>query len=187
MKKGQAAIERTSFATGGRKGQAAMEYLMTYGWAILVIVIVLAFLMFYLNSLTVPETCSFTEPGFSCDVKTPVIVSEADTNYVYVIFRLDNQQGQAVNVSGVLCTTKTRGDITKSEAYPVTGLRMVSGSSHEFGDKIYCKDDDGERVILGPNADFRGHLAIVYNYVDEVTGAPQRMAVATLTGTILEE
>ncbi len=175
-----------------RKGQAAMEYLMTYGWAMLVIVIVLAFLMYYLGSLKPPETCSFFEPGFSCDVKKPVMVSESDTNNVYVIFRLDNQQGQAVDIHGVLCTTKPRGDIRRDEAYDVTGLRMVSGSSHEFNatkreDRIYCLDDDGERVILGPNADFRGSLVIVYNYVNEVTGAPKRMATATLTGTVLEE
>ncbi len=172
-----------------KKGQAAMEYLMTYGWAILVIVIVLAFLMFYLNSLRPPETCSFFEPGFSCDVKKPVLVSETGTNDVYLIFRLDNQQGQAVDIKGVLCTTKSSGDISKGDAYDVTGLRMVSGSSHEFDttEKIYCLDDNNERVILAPNADFRGSLAIVYNYVNEVEGAPERMAVATLTGTVLEE
>jgi hypothetical protein len=188
-KKGQAAIERPSFAARHHKGQAAMEYLMTYGWAILVIVIVLAFLMYYLSSLRPPETCSFFEPGFSCDVKKPVIVSESGTNDVYVIFRLDNQQGQAVDIKGVLCTTKSRGDIDKDEAYNVTGLRMVSGSSHEFTatDRIYCLDDAGERVILAPNADFRGTLVVVYNYVAEVEGAPERMATATLTGTVLEE
>ncbi len=174
---------------GRKKGQAAMEYLMTYGWAILFIVIVLAILMYYLTQLRPPEACSFFDPGFSCDVKKPVIVSEEGTNYVYVIFRLDNQHGQAVDVHGVLCTTKSRGDISKSEAYNVTGLRMVSGSSHEFDatGRIYCLGDDGERVILGPNANFRGTLAVVYNYADEVTGAPQRMSTATLTGTVLEE
>jgi len=171
-----------------RKGQAAMEYLMTYGWAILFIVIVLAILMYYLGQLRPPETCSFFEPGFSCDVKKPVIVSEAGTNDVYVIFRLDNQHGQAVDIKGVLCTTKSRGDIRKDEAYAVSGLRLVSGSSHEFAtDKIYCIDDKGERVVLGSNANFKGTLAVVYNYVDEVTGAPERMATATLTGTVLEE
>ncbi|MCX6777790.1 MAG: hypothetical protein NT157_02800, partial [Candidatus Micrarchaeota archaeon] len=49
-----------------RKGQAAMEYLMTYGWAILVIVIVLAALL-YLGVFNVrpPEICTFS-PGITC-------------------------------------------------------------------------------------------------------------------------
>lgn len=46
---------------GMKKGQAAMEYLMTYGWAILVIVIVLAALL-YLGVFNIagrtPEICT---------------------------------------------------------------------------------------------------------------------------------
>ena len=31
----------------GKKGQAAMEFLMTYGWAILIVTIVVSFLNYY--------------------------------------------------------------------------------------------------------------------------------------------
>ena len=49
-----------------KKGQAAMEYLMTYGWAILVVLIALGAL-FYLGVFnpTVPSTCQIAAP-FSC-------------------------------------------------------------------------------------------------------------------------
>ncbi|NYZ77328.1 hypothetical protein H0O02_03360 [Candidatus Micrarchaeota archaeon] len=177
-----------------RKGQAAMEYLMTYGWAILVIVIVLAILAFYLPTLIkTPESCLFSQPGFSCDVKKPVIVSESGTNEVYVIMRLDNQQAQGIIVKGIICTTAAAAEIDKSKAYAITGLPPVpSGGNVEFtstllGQKVYCIDDKtpANRVVAVPNADFRGTIGILYSYVNEVEGAPDRLATATLTGTVL--
>lgn len=49
-----------------QRGQSAMEYLMTYGWAILVIVLVLA-VLFYLGVFTppTPTICSAPAP-FHC-------------------------------------------------------------------------------------------------------------------------
>ncbi|NYZ78872.1 hypothetical protein H0N99_01875, partial [Candidatus Micrarchaeota archaeon] len=49
-----------------RKGQTAMEYLMTYGWAILIIMVVLA-VLFYLGVLNppIPEQCVFPA-GITC-------------------------------------------------------------------------------------------------------------------------
>ena len=187
-KKRQAAIERTSFAAGSRKGQAAMEYLMTYGWAFLVIVIVLAILAFYLPTLLrAPESCLFSQPGFSCDVQKPVIVSETGTNLVYVIFRLDNQQGQEVNITRVRCTMEAEGNIQKSDEDKITPSESIpSGGSEEF--KEYCYDSTGASgLTMGPNSNFRGTIAIWYRYKAEVTGAPERMATATIGGTVLEQ
>ena len=51
-----------------RKGQAAMEFLMTYGWALLVVLIVIAALAFFglLNpSRYLPEKCTLG-PGLTC-------------------------------------------------------------------------------------------------------------------------
>ena len=52
-----------------RKGQAAMEFLMTYGWAILVVLIAIGALAYFgvLNpSKFLPESCTIG-PGFSCE------------------------------------------------------------------------------------------------------------------------
>ena len=44
--KAQTAIELPSGATAGRlKAQAAMEYLVTYGWALLILFVVVAYLL----------------------------------------------------------------------------------------------------------------------------------------------
>ncbi|RLG19397.1 hypothetical protein DRN67_02770 [Candidatus Micrarchaeota archaeon] len=51
------------------RGQAAIEYLSTYGWAILVIVLVLAALMWlgiFDTQSRIPESCSF-EAGINCE------------------------------------------------------------------------------------------------------------------------
>ena len=50
------------------RGQAAMEFLMTYGWALLVVILAIASLSFYFgfgNNLFVTETC-LMGPGFAC-------------------------------------------------------------------------------------------------------------------------
>nr|AIF00796.1 hypothetical protein [uncultured marine group II/III euryarchaeote KM3_139_C07] len=52
-----------------KKGQAAMEFLMTYGWAILVVIIAITALASFgvlRPGKLLPTSCTF-EPGISCD------------------------------------------------------------------------------------------------------------------------
>ena len=52
-----------------KRGQAAMEFLMTYGWAILVVLAAIGALAYFgvLNpSRTLPRSCTLV-PGMSCD------------------------------------------------------------------------------------------------------------------------
>ena len=52
------------------KGQAAMEFLMTYGWAILIVLVAIAALYFMgVFSPPVSETCLPKSPFLSCGVK----------------------------------------------------------------------------------------------------------------------
>lgn len=163
-----------------------MEYLMTYGWAILVIVIVLAVLVFYLPRLVKPpEMCLFESPGFSCNDPPAVIVADANTNEVRALFVLRNEQGRTVNVTGVLCTTASSGDISKGIAQSTGDIRLAAGATEDF--EVDCLDANGDPVVMNPNSDFRGSIAIVYSHVPEVPGAPSRLAKAGLTGTVVEE
>jgi len=52
-----------------KKAQAAMEFLMTYGWAILIVLIAIGALMFYIKpSDILPEKCVIsTGSGLFCD------------------------------------------------------------------------------------------------------------------------
>ena len=49
-----------------KKAQAAMEYLMTYGWAILVIAVIFAILFIYIKPFGAVESCVPSSPAFSC-------------------------------------------------------------------------------------------------------------------------
>ena len=48
--------------TNQKKGQAAIEFLMTYGWAILVVLVVISALAFFLSSQdptdVIPKSCN---------------------------------------------------------------------------------------------------------------------------------
>ena len=52
-----------------KKSQAALEFLMTYGWALLVVLVmigVFAYFIFRSPGALVPESCQ-VPPGFTCD------------------------------------------------------------------------------------------------------------------------
>jgi len=184
-----------------KKGQAAMEYLMTYGWAILVIVIVLVILVGFLPQfLKAPESCLFQESGFSCNEKKPAIVADAD-DQVGVVFQLNNYQGQSLTISEVLCTTAPIGDITHEMVGTEDALdagrniptgdssRLASGGSLLIGspNRLQCVDANGDPVILSANSNFNGNIVVWFQYSEDVTGAPLRKATAKLTGSVLEE
>lgn len=77
-----------------KRGQAALEFLMTYGWAILVVMVIIGALAYFgvLNpTMFVPERCSLGS-GLSCDTFT---VSPAAAN-----IRVTNSLGRDITVTG---------------------------------------------------------------------------------------
>ncbi|MFI5412719.1 MAG: hypothetical protein ACHQX1_02415 [Candidatus Micrarchaeales archaeon] len=66
------------------RAQSAMEYLMTYGWAILVIAIVLSalFALGVFNSSSVATNSCIATPGFLC---TGAIYSHANANIIVTV------------------------------------------------------------------------------------------------------
>ncbi|MBU1111466.1 MAG: hypothetical protein ABIG93_04065 [archaeon] len=88
-----------------KKGQAAMEFLMTYGWAILVVLIAIGALAYFgvLNpSKFLPSSCTLA-PGLSCDEFKVDAASDEAT----IVVR--NGMGKTITVSdfslaGTACT-----------------------------------------------------------------------------------
>ena len=99
-----------------RKGQAAMEFLMTYGWALLVVLVAIGALAFFgvLNpGQFLPSSCTIT-PGISCDDFT------ANTTTVNVVLRNgmgDGLTAVSLTADGVSCTPTSAamsdGNVTK--------------------------------------------------------------------------
>src|SRR3989344_2683287 len=183
--RGQAAIERNSSAAGIRRGQAAMEYLMTYGWAILIIVVVLAMLLFYLPQfLRAPESCIFAQAGFTCSDLRPTIYIPAGEDQVYLAINVFNGQGKSINVHGVLCTSGAIGDVSGEDAIP-DSASISAGGTHIFD--VGCTDSRGNKLQLSSGNDFRGSFVIWYNFVDDVRPDIARQTHAVVSGPVLAE
>jgi len=88
-----------------RKGQAAMEFLMTYGWAILVVLVAIGALA-YFGVLSpqkfLPESCTIV-PGLECDDFTV----DDTTEDVQITVR--NGMGESITASNVNIDTNSDG------------------------------------------------------------------------------
>lgn len=119
-----------------RKAQAAMEFLMTYGWALLVVLIAIGALAFFgvLNpSKFLPNSCSLA-PGFSC---TDFKASEGSNNVVVLV---QNGLGENLNTVSLRLSDatgiKTGGCSgatgTTGAAFGPTGITLNDGASTQF-------------------------------------------------------
>lgn len=97
-----------------------MEYLMTYGWALLVIVIVIAVLL-YINPFKAPEQCTFDQAGLYCERPILFVVGK-DGSGVDVpgllSARITNGERRTITVGGVACirgTLKPKGGDVRSQ------------------------------------------------------------------------
>lgn len=110
-----------------RKGQAAMEFLMTYGWAILIAIIAIAALIaFGVLNPSVQETCGvggvvFT--GVGCDI------TSASASGTVLTITLTNNLGDLVNFTGTT-TTVVKGQSGCSTV--VNPTDMAAGASTTF-------------------------------------------------------
>jgi len=78
-----------------KKAQSGLEFLMTYGWAIFIVLVVIGILM-YLGvfdlSVYLPETCS-GPPGVDCTDFSSVGTDGE------VLFQIQNNLGQTINIT----------------------------------------------------------------------------------------
>lgn len=108
----------------GKRGQSALEYLMTYGWALVVIVIAVAALVVLINPNTIQ--------GDQCDTKLgPFTISQSnvgagDTNFVLV-----NQTGQSVTFTGATVTGTNPGSTAYSGGSVTLSGAGVTMSANE--------------------------------------------------------
>ncbi|MBN1502623.1 hypothetical protein JW930_03695 [Candidatus Woesearchaeota archaeon] len=89
-----------------KKGQAAMEFLMTYGWAILVVIAAIAALAYFgvLDpSRLLPEKCEFP-PGMDCIDKAAFDIDNSE-----VSIALRNNVGFKIHITDVNSSQTTNG------------------------------------------------------------------------------
>ena len=149
---------------GFKRGQAAMEYLMTYGWAILVIVIVLAALLylgvFNLASKT-PDICNF-QTGLSC--KSTYVVNPATMTVNFI-----NGYQRTITVVGTYCTTQTTGAPAAAQ-YTAVAYSVGVGSNWSGATTCYQDLTHTAATTLKAGDALVGRLWVSYYYNDEGAG-----------------
>ncbi len=106
-----------------KKAQAALEFLMTYGWAIMVVMVMVAALAYYgvLNPTKyLPDRCSF---GVQLNCEDHVLRVSPEANQGYAEFALLNAMGSKIKieyseieVSGVKINCTTYSDKTYDQS-----------------------------------------------------------------------
>jgi len=165
-----------------RKGQTAMEYLMTYGWAILIIMVVLA-VLFYLGVLNppIPAQCTFPA-GITC------VTNKLSAGTAKLTLEIGQGTGKTIRVTGVQCTQNTTSEfVTGASAVydPATNITIASGSKAFVAKSdatgaisvVNCTDADGNALTdMGIGTQFNGR--IIVNYTETDSGMT-RIAVGT--------
>ena len=103
-------------ASRSRRGQAAMEYLMTYGWAILIVLAIMGILVYLVKPQKV-ESCNLSTP-LQCEPER--FSMEAATGNLTV--SIANIGSVSYYVSNTSCGTDTY-------SYPEPGLLLPAGGS----------------------------------------------------------
>ena len=106
-----------------KKGQAAMEFLMTYGWAILVVLIAIGALAYFgvLNpSKFLPNSCTIA-PGVAC---TEFKATNTNSNITLI---LSNGKGVDLNFTGV--TFRASASQSCSALSPGASVTIADGGT----------------------------------------------------------
>jgi hypothetical protein len=152
-----------------KKGQAALEYLMTYGWAILVIVIVLGILLLLFTNMTKIQRCQ-TPVGFSCGDSQPMVKADA-SGQLTLSMVLQNGLGKSIKVWRALCyvgSEPTALTSTGTLARRTSAIQISPGGIGTFTGSTtipcYYSATPDTRAIGSANQQFNG--VVVYEYTE---------------------
>ncbi|MCX6742298.1 MAG: hypothetical protein NTX24_03965 [Candidatus Pacearchaeota archaeon] len=113
-----------------KKGQAAMEFLMTYGWAILIAIIAIAALIaFGVLNPSVQESCGVGGTiitGVTCDM------ASATATGLEASIVVTNNLGDTVQFTGVPTGVTVKGQTGCTVTAPAAATDVVAGASVTF-------------------------------------------------------
>ncbi|RLE42165.1 hypothetical protein DRJ48_04100 [Candidatus Woesearchaeota archaeon] len=115
-----------------KRAQAAMEFLMTYGWAILVVLVVIGALAYFgiLNPSTLlPERCEI-QMGLYC--KDHLVQTDASDNGK-ILLTIENGRGSDIRIALINLSSDTLGTYCLWNGSLVGGDRLIrNGASESF-------------------------------------------------------
>ncbi|MEM3030256.1 MAG: hypothetical protein QXH27_00835 [Candidatus Micrarchaeia archaeon] len=149
------------------KAQAAMEYLMSYGWAIVIIVVALAVLV-YLGVFSAggktPDICSFP-PGIQCRS----FRLEVDGSLNTTIY---NGLSDKIIVTGVACTAEQPTAQGEPPVWESTNASIDAGYAGPVNFAA-CRLGDGTTATGKLGDTYRGRLYIRYHLQSEGSASPR--------------
>ena len=128
----------------GVKAQAALEFLTTYGWAFLVILVMIAALAYFgiLNpSKLLPDRCNFGTEIECMDYK----ITSGDAGSINL--RLKNNVGETITTTEIIASTdKTASLCTASDVtnWPRGDVSDISFADCDFVNEGQVKGDKGK-------------------------------------------
>ncbi len=169
MKKGQSAIEWAPPISSRLKGQSAMEYLMSYGWAVLLIIVALVALVYmgFFNPPT-PERCNI-QSGLQClsySLKTDGTLSTTFSSGL----------PKKIKVTAVGCTNNdkmnpaqesTSGSDVLMQTIPDADQVSIQVGRTGVVNNTNCYYVGGTKATGNVGDHFSGYLYIKYVFIDE--------------------
>ncbi len=140
------------------RSQSAMEYLMTYGWAILIIVVVLAALdmLGVFNPSAFSKTFCVFENGLNCE--SAILYTNGTLNV-----NLEQYTNSVINITSINCNTNS-SDFSNS----ITPNVILSiGDNYSFSVNCYSNSDLFTKPI---SSMFDGYVNV--NYTNILSGFP---------------
>jgi len=135
-----------------RRAQSALEYLLTYGWAILIIIIVGASLyalgVFNPGTFTGKRTTGFTQ--------FQMLDQKVDTN-AYVTIFLGNRLGKTVTLTDINATYKNKGC-----EYSVPGANQTFGPNTQ---KSFTWNCSGAGDWSTGSLDLRTSYSVIIDFI----------------------
>lgn len=131
-----------------KKAQASMEFLMTYGWALLVVLLAIGALTYFNSGITKQssEICSLSA-GFGCSE------FKINTNAITIVLR--NGLGKDINSGAIVQVTDSSG--TSCQSSPTTSTWVDGASQNFILNQGFCN--------YSPNKKFNGNIQIIYSAV----------------------
>ncbi len=161
-----------------RKGQAALEFLTTYGWAFMVILVMIGALAYFgvLNpQQLIPDSCSITS-GFTCE-EFEVTENSVDISLINNMGGTRELSGGDVNIAGDSIVSGSCGFYSEAGAVDeITDGRIADGGRFF----LHCDVDD---VQASPGE--KARLAFEFDH-RRSGGSFDSTASGTITATVRE-
>jgi len=168
-----------------KKAQAAMEFLMTYGWAVLIVLVAVAALAYFgvLNSIKVlPEKTIFRAPLPNLD--NAVVNSNggaAGDGTVSIAFR--NNEGHLIDITDI--STDSADDCGGAEAGATKTISVAGSAPVQIGVGNNGQVQNGNLFVISfecikaltSNERFKADIIITYTNLDSDLSKPHKGSI----------